>query len=86
MMNSMTITKSKITITIDRGVLSRVKAAVAEGQAASVSAYVEHLIVGQLAAEARFDATITEMLETTGGAPTAAEREVAQRLLSSSPT
>ncbi|HDH03704.1 MAG TPA: hypothetical protein ENH15_05615 [Actinobacteria bacterium] len=78
----MTRPKAKITITVDQGVLASVKAAVGGGQAPSVSAYVEHAIVGQLAAEAEFDATIADLLNTTGGEPTDEERAEAQRLLS----
>ena len=76
--------KAKVTITVDREVLARVKAAVSEGTAASVSAYIEHAITGQLATEADFDATIAEMLANSGGPPSDQERAAAQRLLSGS--
>ena len=78
----MTRTKTKVTITVDRGVLAQVRAGVSEGRAASVSAYIEHAIRGQLAAEAGFDATIAEMLTESGGPPTDRERAAARHLLS----
>lgn len=81
MMNGMAEPKAKITVTLQAEVVERVRAAVADGRARSVSAYIEHAVVGQLAAEADFDATISEMLAETGGAPSAAERKVARELL-----
>jgi len=78
----MTVRKAKITITVDQDVLASVKAGVHDGQAANVSAYIEHAIVGQLTAEAELDAMITDLLSASGGAPTKKERAEAQRLLS----
>ena len=54
----------------------------AEGRAPSVSAYIEHAVTGQLDTESGFDATIAEMLASTGGPATDEERATARRLLS----
>ena len=80
-MNGMTIPKAKIAVTLDQDVLARVRAAVAGGRARSVSAYVEHALAGQLAAEAEFDAMLAEILDATGGPPTDQEWAAARRLL-----
>ena len=77
----MTVRKAKIAVTIDADVLARVKSAVEAGEARSVSAYVEHAVASQLAAEASFDTMLAEMLESTGGPPTDEERAEARRLL-----
>ena len=81
MKNGMTDPKAKIAVTLDQDVLARVRAAVADGRARSVSAYVEHALAGQLTAEAEFDAMLAEILAATGGPPTAKERREARRLL-----
>ena len=80
-MTGMTVPKAKIAVTIDADVLARVKSAVEAGEARSVSAYVEHAVASQLAAETSFDAMLAEMLEATGGPPTDEERAEARRLL-----
>lgn len=84
MMNGMTLPKAKIAVTLDRDVLARVRAAVAGGRARSVSAYVEHALAGQLAAEAEFDAILAEIFDATGGPPTDEEWAEARRLLDGS--
>jgi Arc/MetJ-type ribon-helix-helix transcriptional regulator len=78
------MTKAKIAVSLDPHVLARLRAAVAEGRAGSVSAFVERAVAGQLAAEADFDEIIAEMLEATGGPPTEDEWSAARRLLSGS--
>ncbi len=80
----MTRPKTKTTITIDADVLDTVKAAVAAGLGTSVSAYIEHAVVGQLASESDFDDMIEEMLTETGGPPSPEERAAARALLSGS--
>lgn len=75
---------TNVTITLDREILARVKAAVTDRRASSVSAYIEHAVASQLDTESGFDATIAEMLVRTGGPPTDEERAAAQRLLSTS--
>lgn len=83
-MNGMAPPKVKIAITLRPELVERIRAAVADGRARSVSAYVEHAVDGQLAAEADFDALLDEMLTATGGPPTKAERSTARRRLSGS--
>lgn len=73
--------KVKITVSLDVDVVERLRAAVANGHARSVSAYVEHAVRGQFAAEADFDEIVAEMLAATGGPPTDEERAAAASLL-----
>ena len=80
----MTDSRARETIALDREILARVKAAVVEGRASSVSAYIEHAVAGQLDTESAFDTTIAEMLAASGGPPTDEERAEARRLLSAS--
>ena len=77
----MTQPKAKIAITIDPEVLARVKSAVETGPLRSVSAYVQHAVVQQLAAETSFESWLVEALQETGGPPTAGERAEARRIL-----
>ncbi len=65
-MIGITAPKARIAVTIDTEVPARVESTVAAGEARSVSAYVEHAVASQLAAETSFDATP----ETTVGHPT----------------
>ena len=81
-MIDMTSTKSRLTITVDADIAGQVKALVAEGGAASVSAYAEHAMRCQLAADADFEVLMATMLDETGGPLTADERAAARRLLS----
>lgn len=74
--------KVKVAVTVAPEVHEQVRAAVAGGRARSVSAYVEHAVAAQLAAEADFDTMLTEMLATSGGEPTDHERAKAHKLLS----
>ena len=76
--------KVKLAITLRADVVRKVRDAVAEGRARSVSAYIEHAVVSQLAAEADFDSLIAEMLAASGGPPTKQERAAARKLLSGS--
>ncbi|MEE9417603.1 MAG: hypothetical protein V3V01_20150 [Acidimicrobiales bacterium] len=80
----MTTPKSKTTITIDAAVLDQVKKAVAAGQSSSVSAYIEHAVIGQLSADTDFDLVIAELLDASGGEPSKHELLEARRLLSGS--
>lgn len=81
-MISMTATKSRLTITADADIVDQVKALVAHGGASSVSAYVEHSVRCQLAADADFDLLLATMLDETGGPLTPDERAAARRVLS----
>ena len=81
MMIGMTDRKAKIAITLDADVVEQVRGRVQAGHAPNVSAYIQHAIKGQLAAEADFDALLGEMLTASGGPPTPHERLAARRLL-----
>lgn len=81
-MISMTATKSRLTITADADIVDQVKTLVAQGGASSVSAYVEHSVRCQLAADADFDLLLATMLDETGGPLTSDERAAARRVLS----
>ena len=81
-MIGMTHPRAKISITIDEKLLARVRLAVEAGHAKSVSAYVEHAVAGQLAAEDDFEAMLAESLAATGGPLSDEERAAARRILS----
>lgn len=76
--------KVKIAIALSPDVLGQVRARVKNGQARSISAFIQHAVQGQLAAEAEFDELVTDLLRATGGPPTEQERAAARRLLSGS--
>jgi hypothetical protein len=78
----MPVAKVKLAVSMNAALVQRVKAVVGQKRAASVSAYVEHAVAAQLAAEAHFDALLEEALGETGGAPSRAERARARRQLS----
>lgn len=78
----MTLPRAKISITIEQDLLARVRLAVEVGNAPSVSAYIEHAVAGQLAAEDDFGAMLAESLAATGGPLTDEERAAARRILS----
>lgn len=73
--------KVKLAISMSPALLRRVKRLVSGGHSKSVSAYVEHAVAAQLAAEANFDGLLEQALGETGGPPSAAERARARRLL-----
>ena len=78
MINSMTT--AKIAVSLPTELVEQARRAVAEGHAASVSAYVARA----LAEQAKLDDLATlldEMLAETGGPLTAAERTAADRAL-----
>ncbi len=77
----MAATKNRLTVTVDADIAGQVKAVVAQGGASSVSAYVEHAMRCQLAADADFDKLLATMLDETGGPLTPDERAAASRLL-----
>ena len=77
----MTEPRAKISITIQQDLLARVRLAVEVGNTPSVSAYIEHAVAGQLAAEDDFGVMLAESLTATGGPPTEAELAAAARLL-----
>ena len=77
----MTKRKVKLAVSMSPALLAKVKAAVSTGRFKSTSAYVEHAVAGQLAAEADFDVLLTEVFARTGGRPTESERARARKLL-----
>ena len=81
-MIGMTVPRAKISVTIEQDLLARVRLAVEAGHAKSVSAYVEHAVAGQLAAEDDFEAMLAECLAATGGPLRDEERAAARRILS----
>jgi Arc/MetJ-type ribon-helix-helix transcriptional regulator len=83
-MNGMKEPKVKVAVSLSPELVARMRSEVGSGRAASVSAFVEHAVRSQLAAEAEFDDIVEEMLAASGGAPTEAERAEAARLLGSS--
>ena len=81
-MISVSVPKSRLTVTVDSDIADQVKTLVAQGGASSVSAYVEHSVRCQLAADADFDVLLATMLDETGGPLTPDERAAAKRVLS----
>ena len=81
MIIGMTGRKAKIAITIDAELVDQVRDRVARGDASSVSAYFQHAVRGQLAAEADFDTMLHDLFESTGGPPTRRERSAARKVL-----
>ena len=77
----MTGPKVKLTISMSPSLMAKVKSAVSRKRATSVSAYIEHAVMAQLAAEADFDVLLSQSLAQTGGPPTRAERARARKLL-----
>jgi Arc/MetJ-type ribon-helix-helix transcriptional regulator len=80
-MNGMTQPKVKVAVSLSADLVEQLRAAVTSGKARSVSAFVEHAVRAQFAAEIEFDAMLADMLAVTGGAPTDEERAAAARLL-----
>lgn len=74
------MTKAKIAVSLDAGLVPRLRAAVAAGRADSVSAFVEAAVEKHLS-DVDLDVLLAQMLEETGGPPTAEEIEAADRLL-----
>lgn len=70
MKNGVHSPKVKLGVSMSPELIEKVKAVVAHKRARSVSAYVEHAVAAQLAAEADFDLLIAEELDETGGPPT----------------
>jgi hypothetical protein len=81
MANGMTAPKVKLAISMSPVVLAKVKSLVSRSASSSVSAYIEHAVAAQIAAEADFDLLLSQRLNETGGPPTRAERAQARRLL-----
>jgi hypothetical protein len=77
----MTKRKVKLAISMSAPLLAKVKKVVGKKRSGSVSAYIEHAVAAQLAAEADFDQLLEERLRETGGPPTRSERAAARALL-----
>ena len=74
------MTASKIAVSIPRHLLEQARAAVARGQATSVSAYVA-AAMDQKGKLDDLEALLCEMLKETGGPLTTSERRNADRIL-----
>lgn len=74
--------KVKLAVSMSPSLVLRLKTAVEQGRVKSVSAYIEHAVTAQLAAEAHFDVLLEQAFAETGGAPTSAERARARKRLS----
>ena len=72
---------TKLTITLPDAQLEEVRALVANGQAASVSAFVKHAVAMALFDAAGWRETLAEALRETGGPLTSRERAWADRIL-----
>ncbi len=79
----MTRPKVKVAVSLSPDLVEQLRTTVAAGRARSVSAYVEHAVRAQFAAEIEFDALLGDMLAATGGPPTEDERIEAARILGS---
>jgi Arc/MetJ-type ribon-helix-helix transcriptional regulator len=77
----LSMTKAKIAVTIDKGLLAKVRQAVDDGVAPNVSAYIEGAVAARLTDDADFQAMLDEMLEETGGPMTDEERAEVDREL-----
>ncbi len=75
------MTKAKVTVTMDRDLLAKVRRAVDEGSAPSVSAYVEQAVAQWVLEEGSTDAILDDMLEASGGPLTDEERAEIDRKL-----
>jgi Arc/MetJ-type ribon-helix-helix transcriptional regulator len=75
------MTKAKVTMTMDKDLLARVKQAIDSGRAPSVSAYIEKAVEHWLIEEESAEELVDDMLEESGGPITADERVWADRIL-----
>jgi Arc/MetJ-type ribon-helix-helix transcriptional regulator len=73
------MTKAKVTVTMDKDLLAKVKRAVDEGRAPSVSAYVEQAVAQWAIDEGTDSEFIDEMLDRSGGPLTEEESEQIDR-------
>ncbi|MCI0344362.1 MAG: toxin-antitoxin system antitoxin subunit [Chloroflexi bacterium] len=84
MTRSKSSAKSKIAVSVPRASLDRVRRAVKEGRAASVSAYVSAAIEERAKLDDLAD-LLAQMLAATGGPLTPAERRAADQALDITP-
>lgn len=78
------MTREKIAITLPEEQVAEARRAVAEGRAASVSAYISQAL-GRRSAEEDMAEVIAEIYAASGGPPTEEEREWARRMLGLEP-
>ena len=71
----------KVTVTLDETQLARVRALVANGQAGSVSGFVQHAVSVSLDDVAGWGAMLAEALRETGGPLSEDERAWADQVL-----
>lgn len=71
----------KVTVTLDETQLARVRALVANGQASSVSGFVQHAVSVSLDDVAGWGAMLAEALRETGGPLSEDERAWADQVL-----
>ncbi len=76
---------SKVTITLPKEQIEEIRALVANGRAASVSAFAKHAIAVSLQDAAGWMEMLHEALEQTGGPLTKEERAWADEILSPPP-
>ncbi|MBL8221414.1 MAG: hypothetical protein JNL62_19425 [Bryobacterales bacterium] len=74
---------TKITVTLDNSQLNEVRALVAAGQAANISAFVKHAVSIALADAAGWREMLNDALLQTGGPLTRKERDWADAILTS---
>ena len=72
---------SKLTITLQDEQLQEIRALIAAGQAANVSAFVQHAVGIALSDAAGWREMLQEALEQTGGPLTKKERDWADKML-----
>jgi Arc/MetJ-type ribon-helix-helix transcriptional regulator len=75
----------KLTITLDEKDLDAVRALVASGQAATVSAFVQHAVRISLDDTAEWKQMLDQALEETGGPLTDEERDWADEMIGVKP-
>jgi Arc/MetJ-type ribon-helix-helix transcriptional regulator len=76
----------KITVTLPEEQLNEVRALVAAGRAANVSAFVQHAVAVSLADAAGWREMLKDALDQTGGPLTASEKSWADAILTSQKT
>ncbi len=73
---------AKITITLERAQIDEIRAIVAAGKAANISAFVKHAVATALSDAAGWREMLKDALRQTGGPLTAEERGWADPILS----
>jgi Arc/MetJ-type ribon-helix-helix transcriptional regulator len=71
----------KVTVTVDERDLEAIRALVASGEVANVSAFIQHAVRVSLRNDDDFDALLATSLEASGGPMTDEERRWAEEML-----